>query len=362
MATQGIRLPVVDRAPPRTPDRVAETVMVWWELVGWRPWCAQPSPQNWGTVSEKDIQKVPIRLLQPADSPRLSGEDQEHIRVLAESDADFPPILVHRSSMRIIDGMHRLAAARLRGQDRVDVEFFDGTDEAAFVLAVQANIAHGRPLTFADREAAAVRIIGSHPHWSDRAISAVTGLGARTVASVRRRTGMADADSGSRVGRDGRTRPLNGAEGRRIASVLIQQRPDVSLRAVARAAGISPTTARDVRERLRRGDDPVPAGSQRVPGRRTDGGPTDRPVMRNTASVLQNLKADPSLRFTESGRWLLRWLFRHTVGPEEWLHYADAVPPHCAYTVAALARTWAAEWTEFARRVEQHTSADSPGT
>src|SRR5262249_3287935 len=159
----------------------------------------------------------------------------------------------------------------------------------------------------ADREAAAVRIIGSHPHWSDRAISAVTGLGARTVASVRRRTGMADADAGSRLGRDGRTRPLNGAEGRRIASALIQQRPDVSLRAMARAAGISPPTARDVRERMRRGDDPVP---QKVPGRRADGStgePGERPIARSTASVLQNLKADPSLRFTESGRALLRW-------------------------------------------------------
>jgi ParB-like chromosome segregation protein Spo0J len=316
-------------------------------------------------VSEKDIQKVPIRLLRPADSPRLSGEDKEHIRVLAESDADFPPILVHRPSMRIIDGMHRLAAARLRGLDRIRVKFFDGSDEAAFVLAVQANIAHGRPLTFADREAAAVRIIGSHPHWSDRAISAVTGLGARTVASVRRQTGMADANAGPRVGRDGRTRPLNGAEGRRIASALMQQRPDVSLRAVARAAGISPTTARDVRERLRRGDDPVPAGSQKMHGRRADGviGEADegRPV-RSSATVLQNLKADPSLRFTESGRALLRWLFRHTVGPEEWLHYADAVPPHSDYTVAALARIWAAEWTEFARRLEQRTSADKRGT
>lgn len=263
--------------------------------------------------------------------------------------------------MRVIDGMHRVAAARLRGQDSIEVEFFDGSIEEAFVLAVQANVAHGRPLTFADREAAAIRIIGSHPRWSDRAISSVTGLGAKTVASIRRRSGMAGTDAGVRMGRDGRTRPLNGAEGRRIASGLIQQRPDVSLRTIARAAGISPTTARDVRERLRRGDDPVPAGSLKMNGRRLSPGQNDygeRPVVRDSVSVLQNLKADPSLRFTESGRALLRWLFQHSVGPEEWTQYASATPPHCSYVVAALARAWASEWTEFAERLEQRAMAD----
>jgi hypothetical protein len=317
--------------------------------------------QNGGTVTKRDIQKVPIRLLQPADSPRLTGEDTEHIRVLAESDASFPPILVHRSTMRVIDGMHRLAATRRRGHESIDVEYFDGSDEAAFVLAVQANVVHGRPLTFADREAAATRIIGSHPHWSDRAISAVTGLGAKTVAAIRRRTGLVDAAPAARVGLDGRTRPLNGAEGRRIASGLIQQRPDVSLRAIARAAGISPTTARDVRERLRRGDDPVPAGTRKLNGRRTaDGAGANGqpPSAHSPASVLQNLKVDPTLRFTESGRSLLRWLFRHSVGQEEWAQAAMAVPPHCSYLVAALARTWATEWTEFAARLEQRARSD----
>jgi hypothetical protein len=143
----------------------------------------------------------------------------------------------------------------------------------------------------------------------------------------------------------------------------MQQRPDVSLRAVARAAGISPTTARDVRERLRRGDDPVPEGAQKVPdGRPGPVGvnPGARPVARSAAMALQNLKADPSLRFTESGRALLRWLFRHAVGPDEWRHHAQAAPPHCVYALAALARTWAAEWTEFAQLLEQRTSTDPP--
>src|SRR2546421_3267487 len=67
--------------------------------------------------------RVPVRSLLPADSPRLNGEDAEHIRVLAAVEAKLPPILVHRASMRVIDGMHRLGAARLRNEETIDVQF-----------------------------------------------------------------------------------------------------------------------------------------------------------------------------------------------------------------------------------------------
>ena len=70
--------------------------------------------------------------------------------------------------MRVIDGTHRLRAALLRGVDVIDVLYFDGPDADAFVLAVELNHTHGLPLSRADRTAAAERIIGSHPDWSDR--------------------------------------------------------------------------------------------------------------------------------------------------------------------------------------------------
>ena len=201
---------------------------------------------------------VPVADLQPADSPRLVGEDPEHIRVLAEPGRALPPVLVHHPTMRVIDGMHRVSAARLRGEETIEVVFFDGTDEDAFVLAVRANVAHGLPLSYADREAAVARIVVSHPDWSDRAIAATTGLAPRTVAAVRSRIVGLPQDT-ARVGRDGRVRPLDSTTGRRTASRLIAAFPDASLREIARAAGISPATVRDVRERIRRGEDPVPA-------------------------------------------------------------------------------------------------------
>jgi ParB-like chromosome segregation protein Spo0J len=100
-----------------------------------------------------------VASLLPADSPRLAGEDPHHTQMLADSESTLPPILVHRATMQVIDGMHRLNAAILRGEKTIRARFFEGATAQAFVLAVQSNIAHGLPLTTADREAAAARII-----------------------------------------------------------------------------------------------------------------------------------------------------------------------------------------------------------
>ena len=59
---------------------------------------------------------VPLDSLRPADSPRSSGEDEAHARMLADLDVDLPPVLVNRRTMRIIDGSHRVIAASLRGE------------------------------------------------------------------------------------------------------------------------------------------------------------------------------------------------------------------------------------------------------
>jgi hypothetical protein len=117
-------------------------------------------------------------------SPRQGGENDEHARALAESEERLPPIVVYGPSMRVIDGIHRVRAAIIRGEKTIPGRVYHGTDEEAFVLAVGMNIAHGLPLTRADRTAAAVRVIHSYPQWSDRMISTVVGLSAGTVAKV----------------------------------------------------------------------------------------------------------------------------------------------------------------------------------
>jgi ParB-like chromosome segregation protein Spo0J len=304
---------------------------------------------------------IPIDLLRPPDSPRLAGVDAEHVRVLAESGAALPPIIVHRQTMRVIDGMHRLSAALLRGQSEIEAHLYTGGEDDAFVLAVETNIAHGLPLSLADRTAAAERIIRSHPNWSDRAIASSTGLAASTVSAIRKRATDQVVQLNSRVGRDGRTRPVSSAEGRRLASELIAGNPGASLRAIASVAGISPGTVRDVRKRLEAGDDPVPPTArkkeqssrvQRSPhrrrGRRTS--PADR------AAVLRELRKDPSLRFSETGRALLRWLDTQTIGMVDWEKVVENVPDHCVDIIVDLARDNANAWQKFAERLERRIS------
>jgi ParB-like chromosome segregation protein Spo0J len=308
---------------------------------------------------------VPVGSLQAADSPRLAGESEEHARTLAMTDSVLPPILVHRETMRVIDGMHRLRAAVLNGHHQIEVQFFDGSDEDAFVAAVQANIRHGLPLALADREAAATRIVGSHPGWSDRAIAEVAGLAPNTVAAIRSRLTAQVAQSNARIGRDGRLRPLSSAAGRRIAGQLLADHPGASLREIAKAAGISPATAMDVRERVRRGDDPVPPGQAlaerkngtvRQAGRSPDRAQGKGPARRHrhdTAMTLQKLQRDPAVRLTDKGRLLLQWLAAHAIRARDWEQFEAEIPAHAVPLVADLALGYSAEWRRFAETLQR---------
>lgn len=308
--------------------------------------------------------RVPIGSLLPSDSPRLGGENDGHARALAESEATFPPIIVNRSTMRVIDGMHRLRAAVLRGEDEIEVQFFDGDEADAFVLAVEANIAHGLPLSLADRTAAATRIISSRPQWSDRAVASATGVAAKTVGSIRRRSTDDDPQLNSRVGRDGRVRPPNAAEGRMIARQLMTDKPDAPLREIANAAGISLGTAHDVRKRLRRDESPA-LSEQRTDGQQRGQLKRDAPasqhdskiVRRTTAEdralVLQNLRTDPSLRLADAGRVLLGLLHALPIDTKEWDRLIDNVPAHCTPLVSDAARACADAWQEFAEQLER---------
>ena len=317
-----------------------------------------------------DVELVSIESLLPGDSPRLEGVDEEHCRRLAEMTMAVPPILVRRETMQVIDGMHRLRAAQLRGTGTIRVRFFDGDEHEAFVHAVKENIAHGLPLTLADRTAAAHRIIDSFPHLSDRAIAGYVGLSDKTVNSVRAHHATAeDPGPGGRLGADGRIRPLDPERGRRRAAQILHERPEASLREIAADAGISVGTAHDVRKRIRSGQSPLPA--QRRPRDQASGegqspvvgtghtcpndkrtSPTASAPEQIDFSILHTLTKDPALRHSESGRELLRFLHA-SVARGNWTDYACAVPPHCTDAVSRLARQCAQMWLRFAVEIDR---------
>ena len=300
---------------------------------------------------------IKIESLAPADSPRLAGEIKEHAELLAESESDLPPILVHRPTMRIIDGAHRVKAMAYLGRDEIEAEFYDGSLEDAFVLSVHANVQHGLPLSLADRRAAARRILNTHADWSDRAIAQLTGLSATTISDLRCATAETQ-QLHTRIGRDGRVRPLNSAPGRRLAAEVLGQRPEASLREVAKVAGVSPGTVRDVRDRLRRGDSPVPEQRRSHTSNASPREPRKRIDRVDVPRVLESLAKDPSLRMTQTGRSLLQWLHLRRVDVRDCRMVVDSVPTHRVGVVVELARVYASIWEMIAAELETQIPHD----
>lgn len=311
---------------------------------------------------------VPIGMLSESRSPRAQVEDPAHVRVLVESDERFEPLLVQRSTMRVIDGRHRLRAASLRGDTDIEVRCFDGDEDDAFVLAVRLNVHHGLPLTLSERKSAATRIVASYPHWSDRTVARCTGLSAKTVGKLRRQLTEEIPQLAARLGRDGKVRPLSPLDGRRRVVNQLREAPGTPLRELAERAGVSVSTVRDVRDRLRRGESPFPGGRQRTesswgehPESVVSGDDGRVPAAERARSrdatcrcehdsqgVLRKLTQDPAFRGSETGRQLLRMLIATELDLDQWCTIIENVPSHGAPWVRAIAARRVEEWKRLA--------------
>lgn len=329
---------------------------------------AQATYPDWAVLSLAWIESHPAVMVRIDSllfdgSPRLGGEDPEHVKMLAEASGPLPPITVHAPTMRVIDGVHRVRAARLKSLSEIQARMLNCDEQSAFILAVRANINHGLPLSKDDRTTAAIRIIASHPDWSDRAVAAVTGLSDKTVSRIRVHSVSAGAQPSIRRGRDGRLRPLDTTEKRQQAAVMISKGPHTGLREIAKATGLSLATVQDVRQRVNRGEDPVPSryrlakanpgavGTPRpqLPMQRSrhKETPVDRRV------VLAKLDHDPSLKFSEAGRHLLHWLHRYTLDMDGVKTISGSVPDHWTPVISELARACASAWIRMADMLDE---------
>ncbi|WP_107057363.1 ParB N-terminal domain-containing protein [Streptomyces rimosus] len=308
---------------------------------GGRDYGSQSSARPSRAIGHGRIETVPVASLILTDTPRTSGTDPEHVLRLAEVKEGLPPILVQRSTLRVLDGMHRVKAAMLRGDDTIPVQYFEGSDAESFVQSVQANVAHGLPLSASEREAATERIVRIYPDWSDRAIAAVAGLSPR--------------------------RPVDGAPGRKKAVDIMRERPEAPLRAVAQEAGVSLGTAHNIRAKLRseakadvdgpgqeRKDTSRKKGASAPPGEATAGAaPRSAEAQQAQRQLLSSLRQDPSVRMTEKGRLLLQWLGILTLDAEGRQQFADSMPAHRLLSVAQLAQDCSATWRQLATELQR---------
>ncbi|MFE9581496.1 ParB/RepB/Spo0J family partition protein [Nocardia sp. NPDC006044] len=305
-------------------------------------------PEVFARMSSAPVEVVPIASILPGSSPRIDGLSPGHVRLLAETDEPLPPVIVHRPTMRIIDGAHRIQAALASGRKTIAIKYFEGSVEDAFVLAVQANVAHGLPLSIADRKRAAERLLTSHSGWSDRLIGRIAGLSHKTVGKLRRCSAGENSHLNGRLGQDGKVYRLELSEGRDRAADFIANHPGASLREIAKHAGISVTTAKRVRD--------TSCHSAAVPVGRTAARQSDTAGQAHAVPVqqliLRSLLNDPALKFTDAGKALLRRLAAGAADIRAWEQLAVQAPRHTWGALAQLARANARTWQELADRLE----------
>ncbi|GAA4463344.1 ParB N-terminal domain-containing protein [Phytohabitans houttuyneae] len=314
------------------------------------------------------VTTIPLDRLLAGEALRSYGIDADHVRVLMDHDGELPPILVQRSTMRVIDGMHRLHAARAKGCAEIHAHLLDVDDTAAFLYGVAANVSHGLPLSLADRKSAALRVMRLYPDWSDRALGRACGLSGKTVAALRATQESGLGATGRRIGLDGRARPVNGSAGRLLARQILERTPQAPLRQVAKEAGVSTGTVRKVRDEMglransahstapvHAADDPARPNAR--PSEYSHRGRPARTEM-DPERILENLRRDPSLKYRAKGRDLLRLLYRGPVLAVA-SEVVDEIPAHCIPAVAHLSRLYAQEWLALSTLLEDRARKDA---
>jgi ParB-like chromosome segregation protein Spo0J len=305
-----------------------------------------------------EIVEMPLKDLGSGFSFRDGGVDSDHVQVLAESPDTWPPILVDRRDHRIVDGQHRVAAARLIHRKTIATELFDGSPEDAYLEFLRRNIHHGLPLTLPERRHAATRILAKWPNLSDRRVGTLCALSHRTVAKLRLQanTSLPGAakhqplSSDQRLGRDGKVRPAQPkATRQRIAHALLAD-PAASLRAIATKVGASPETVRSVRSRLE-------ATRADAPGHDT----TVQDYWTQTIPPTEKWwTRDLALTSTPQGPPYVKWLNRTLIDESAWRAHLPGTPRSRIYHLAAEARRRATCWTAYADALEGLATTDKP--
>ncbi len=288
-----------------------------------------------------------VKLLRIGLSPRFGEQDAEHAQALAYRFDECPPILVDKRTSTVIDGVHRLLAARMIGRTRVEVRYFDGTIEEAFVEAVKTNISHGKPLTLSEREAAAIRILGMRSEWSDRLVASACGLSDKTVGRLRKST--ADIPQvAKRIGRDGRYRPTDLKQRPSKIPAARSGQPSTKADDVVRPWSNATPTVMGAGEHLNRGGVFPTAGKDERYGT-----PTDLYAQRFADSSPVPWNADQAILALPGGREFAEWLEQTRVSQGHWERHIAEIPIGRIPQLIEDARSRSVEWAKLVNCLEE---------
>lgn len=116
----------------------------------------------------------------------------EHVEALVLAET-FSPIVVGSFSttsgdarLLVVDGHHRLEAAKRLQHETIEVRVFTGTVSEAVDYAYQSNLRNGLSLTLPEKKSYALKLLSDEPGLSDREIGRRASLDNKTVGSLRR--------------------------------------------------------------------------------------------------------------------------------------------------------------------------------
>ena len=287
-------------------------------------------------------------------SLRRNGVSSKHVEELMSSEGHWPPMLVAHRSHVIIDGVHRFEAAQRLGMNSLVCECTTASPDEAYVEFIRRNVAHGLPLSLSEREAAARRILRLYPGRSDRWVGELCGLSHGTVSRLRQSRSsirpigeLSQLDE--RVGRDGKSRPVDRHKTRQRIVEFMTSKPEASLRAIASLAGASPETVRKVREEIGRDYETTPDRRRTLATKSTDLLPIDMGSPQRTYS-------QPLVQMAGEPLGLFEWFAQTSVGPSS-IGRVSQVPLSEIVEFAQDARRRAGFWLDFAQQLENQAPA-----
>ena len=291
------------------------------------------------------VQAIPVVDLRTGYSPRQIKLDAAHVATLMEVVDLLPPVIVDRRTMTVIDGVHRLEAFRRVGQSHIEAQLFTGSDTEAMVIAIEANVKHGKPLSRAERRVAARALLYACPDRSDRWVGEVCGLSHTTVALIRKNSSMADIRV--RTGRDGRRRPVDALAGQLAVARAVADNPDATIRQAAGTAGVAPSTVHRARTRLNGRLDLAAA-----------------PTSLATETACNSTEADERHNASQPSPGLTgaaSWLARTAVTIDDLGAHLASLPLSRVYGVVDECRRRARTWAEIADTLESRARAGLSG-